>query len=66
MHVKCNTEALLCNDFCRRKTVRIKYYGYVSVFLPYLKFVKTPSFLRRIVLSSVAYLNAQYFSTLSH
>ena len=66
MDVKCNTGALLFNDFGRGKTLRIKLYENVSIFLPHLNFVKTPSFLRRIVMPSVTSLDVPYFSTLSH
>jgi hypothetical protein len=44
MYVKCNTEALSRDDFCRGKAVRIKYHESVSLFLPWLTFVKTPFF----------------------
>ena len=66
MYVKCNNEALLQNDFWLGKTVRINYYECVGRILTLINFRKTPSFLRRILLSSVASLDVPYFYTLSH
>ena len=58
MHVKRNTYARSRNHFCCGKVISITYSGYVLVALV-IQHVK------RIVVSPVAYLTLQYFSTLS-
>jgi hypothetical protein len=57
MYVRHDSEARSRNHCCRGKAISIKYYECVSVFL---------FFLRRIILSCVAWLALPYFSTSSH
>ena len=55
-------EARWCNHFCRVKAVSITYSPFTSVAL----IIQNTQCIRRIKLSSVAYLGLTHFFTLSH
>ena len=57
-------EARSRNHCCRGKAVNVQYFKCVSVFLPHV--IRHAKRMRRIILSSVAYLALPNFSTLSH
>ena len=62
MYIKRNIEARLQKHGCCRKAVSIKYSQCLSAALV----IQHAKRLRRIILSSVAWLAVPYFSTLSH
>jgi len=66
MYVPHNHMACLHNHCCHGKTVSIKYYECVCVFLPSLSSKQIASFQGHILLTSVACLALLYLSTLSH
>jgi hypothetical protein len=61
-----NTEGHSSNHCCCQKAVGIKYYEYVSAFLPSLYGVQITSFLHRTIMSPVACLALPHLPTLSH
>jgi hypothetical protein len=62
MYVQRNSETPSPNHCCSGKAISIKYYECVSLALVILHAKR----MRRIILSSVACMYLQYFSTLSH
>ena len=62
MYVQRNTEARSFNHCCSGKAVSITYSESVFVALD----IQHAMRIRRVILSFVAYLTLQYFSTLSH
>jgi hypothetical protein len=62
MYVQRNIEARSRNHFCRGKAISVTYSKCVSVALV----IQHATRMRRIILSSVACLALQHFSTLSH
>jgi hypothetical protein len=61
-----NNEARSRNHLFRGKAICIEYYKCVSVSLPYLSGMQITSYLRSIILSSVARQGLQYFPTIFH
>ena len=66
MDIQRNITAHTQNNHCCVKSISIKYYKCVSLFISLLCSMQTASFLCHILLSSVTSLAQPYFSTLSH
>jgi hypothetical protein len=66
LYISCNIKVCSHNHCCSGKLLSIKYFKCVSIFWPQLSGMQITFFLLHIALSSVAYLDLSYFSTLSH